>query len=83
MPTFYMHIYADGELIEDIEGQSHPNVEDAIAEAKASVREMLAEKVRLGEEVDGQRIEIVDEQGRSVGTIPFRTQLRLRPERVA
>jgi hypothetical protein len=33
-------------------------------------REMLAEKVRLGEEVDGQRIEIVDEQGRSVGTIP-------------
>ena len=80
MPKFYMHIHADGELIEDTEGQSHPTVEAALIEAKASAREMLAEKVRFGEEVDGQRIEIVDETGEWIATVPFREQIRFRTE---
>ncbi|GGD11016.1 DUF6894 family protein [Aureimonas glaciei] len=77
MSIFYLHI-RDGELLlADVEGQEFPDVEAAHAEAVRSAREMLAEKVKLGEIVDGQEIEIVDEAGDVVGLVPLKETFRV------
>jgi hypothetical protein len=77
LSIFYLHI-RDGEmLIADVEGQEFPDVTAAHAEAVRSAREMLAEKVRLGEIVDGQKIEIADEAGDVVDVVPFKETLRV------
>jgi hypothetical protein len=76
LSIFYLHI-RDGELLlADVEGQEFPDVEAAHAEAVRSAREMLAEKIKLGEIVDGQKIEIVDEAGDVVGVVALKETFR-------
>ena len=80
MPQFFLHIHDDDEFIEDPEGRVYPDLNAAREEAKEAAREILADKVRRGVEIDGQRIDITDEKGSTVATVKFRDQLRLRPE---
>jgi hypothetical protein len=71
VPLYYFHI-RDGEtLIVDEEGIPFPTLDAARAEAARSVREMLAEQLRTGEEVNGQVIKIADESGAVVETLAF------------
>ena len=77
MPRFYFHI-RDGEtLIEDPDGSELPDLEAARVEALEGARTILAEKVKAGAVVDGQRFEIVDESGAVRATLPFRAAIRL------
>jgi len=80
MPKFFMHIHDDDKFFEDPEGKIHPDVEAARVEAEEAAREMLAEKVRRGVKIDGQKIGKFDEDGRSVAMVKFRDQPKLRDE---
>ena len=77
MPRFYFHIRDGDQLIEDPDGSELPDLEAARAEALEGARTILAEKVRTGALVDGQRFEIVDESGTVRTTLPFREAIKL------
>lgn len=78
MPRFYLHIRDNDRWIEDPEGSDLPNLEAARQEALAGARGILAEKLRAGEVLDGQTIEITDDAGMVQAVVPFRNALRLR-----
>jgi hypothetical protein len=77
LSIFYLHIRDGDLLLMDVEGQDFPDVEAAHSEAVRSAREMLAEKLKLGEIVDGQEIEIVDEAGDVVSVVPLKEAFRV------
>lgn len=77
MPRFYFHIRDGERLIEDPDGSELPDLAVARAEALASARGILAEKVKTGELIDGQRFEITDEAGIVLAVLPLKDALRL------
>ncbi len=77
MTRFYFDVRRNGRLEEDKEGEELPSKEAAIEEAMAAARELVAEKVRTGDVVDGDAFEIRDEHGEVVHILPFRSVLRL------
>ncbi|WP_019997451.1 DUF6894 family protein [Aureimonas ureilytica] len=74
---YYLHIRNGDVLIEDFEGEEFPDLDAARREAVRCVRELLAERLRRGDVLDGEAIEIWDETGRFVDSVSFRSQLRL------
>lgn len=80
MPRFYFHVRHDDELDEDPEGAELESLEQAEDEAVKAAREILAEKVAKGDEVDGHRFEITSEAGEVLKVVPFRSVLRLKEE---
>lgn len=77
MPLFYFHIRDGDTLIEDLEGIDLPGLEDARFEALQGARTILAEKVKAGAVIDGQRIEIMDDTGELRAVLPMRAAIRL------
>ena len=77
MPRFFFHIRDSDSFEIDPEGVEFDSVEDAIVDAKAAAREMMAEMLRTGQQLDGQRFEIADERGRVIEILPFRSVLNL------
>jgi len=71
MPKFYFHVRKGNELIEDPEGMDLPNVVTARAEAIQAARDIQAEKVRFGTDVEGDLFEIWDENG-LIESVPLR-----------
>lgn len=77
MPRYYFHVRKDGVLEEDPEGAVFSTVDDAYDEAIKAAREILAEKVAVGDLIDGNRFEITSEEGDILREVPFRLALRL------
>jgi hypothetical protein len=77
MARFYFHIRDQGTLIRDHEGREMNGLRAAIEEAEAAAREILAEKVRRNEVIDGQEFEIYDDVGTKLVTVPFKSAIRL------
>lgn len=77
MARFYFHIRNHEEFVRDEEGVEMSNARAALEEAEDAAREILAEKVRKGEVIDGNRFEVHDELGTRLFTLPFRDVLRL------
>ena len=77
MPRFYLHIRDGDRFLEDPDGSELPDLDAARAEAMASARELLADKIKAGEVVNGQRFEIVDEAGEVRATVPVKDAIRL------
>lgn len=75
MSRYFLHIRDGGRFLEDFEGEEYPSLEAARADAVVSARQMMAERVRQGEVIDGQIIEIWDEKGVCVAKVVFRDQL--------
>jgi hypothetical protein len=76
VPRFYFHI-VDGETtIMDPDGSELPDLAAARDEALQSARHLLADKIRAGEVLDGQKFEIRDGEGRLLATVPFRDAIR-------
>ena len=74
---YFLHL-RDGEtLIEDFEGEQYVDLNAAQDDAIVAARQMMAEKIRHGEVIDGQVIEICDEDGALVATVRFSDQLAL------
>jgi len=77
MPRFFLHIRDGESLIPDEEGSDLPSLDAARQEALQGARDILAEKVRLGEPLDGETIEISDEGGHLLDVVRFRDAIRL------
>jgi hypothetical protein len=77
MPLYYFHIRKGEELIRDLEGTELGSTTAALEEAKAAAQEILANKVRRGEVIDGNAFEIEDETGTRLFHLPFKSVLRL------
>lgn len=73
MPLFFFHVYADGNLVEDLEGSELPDLAAAHSEAHASARDLLSELIKAERVLDGQSIEIADVTGRIVASVPLRS----------
>ncbi|MCJ2106705.1 hypothetical protein MKK70_15225 [Methylobacterium sp. E-041] len=76
MPRFYLHLRDGDDLVEDPDGSDLPNVEAAKEEARASARYLLAERLREGKLIDGQRFEIVDEVENLCAVVGLREVIR-------
>ena len=76
MPHFYLHIRDGDVLIEDPDGSDLPDLDAARAEALAGARDILASRLRAGEVVDGQRIEITDATGGVLAVVPLKDAIR-------
>ncbi|MFC0193648.1 DUF6894 family protein [Aureimonas pseudogalii] len=74
---YFLHIWTGKTRIEDLEGAEYPDLAAARREAVRGVRDLLAERLKRGDVLDGQSIEICDENDRLVDTILFRDELRL------
>ena len=75
MQKFYFHIRGHHLRLEDPDGAEFPDLAAAHSEAIATIREILAEKLRCGDVIDGQKLEICDDKGTVFETIPFRSVL--------
>lgn len=77
MPKFFFHIKTDDSFVEDLEGVELNGEKEAFDEATDAAREILAERVRNGEVIDGHEFEVRDANGTKVFSLPFRDVLRL------
>ena len=77
MPLYYFHIRSSAGLIRDPEGIELPDLDAALAEAKRSARELLADLLKEDAVLDGQTFEISDADGLVLARLPFRSVLRL------
>jgi hypothetical protein len=71
MPRFFFHACSPGGRIEDPEGSDFTNLDAARADAVAAAREVLAEKIKAGEDARDWRLEITDEAGVLLATVRF------------
>lgn len=77
MPRYFFNVRSDERFVSDAEGGEYPNVEAAKVEAEKSAREMLADALIKGEEVDGNTFEVIDDAGALIFTYPFRDAMKL------
>lgn len=72
MPMYFLDVVADGKRAEDLEGEDYSSVEDARAEARLAIREIVGNDVREGKRLGlERRIDIRDAQGQIVASIAF------------
>lgn len=77
MPRFYFHVRKGSDFEEDSDGAELPSAEAARGEALLAAREILAERLLRGEVIDGDVFEITTEDGDVVGTVPFKSVIKL------
>jgi len=72
---YYFNIRDGEDLILDPDGSDCASLAIAIEEAKADARELMAERLRSGKELDGQAFEIVDVAGALAAVVRFKDAL--------
>jgi hypothetical protein len=77
MPRFFFHARDGDQRLDDPEGVDLPDLDAARAEAAVGAREIAAGRIRQGQMLDGQSLEICDEAGRTLATIPLADAARL------
>jgi hypothetical protein len=77
MPRYYFHVLEHGRFSEDDHGVTLANAIDARREAAQAAREILSEKVALGEHIDGQVFVVCDDDGVPLFELPFKDVLNL------
>ena len=78
MARFFLHLHDHDELEGSHEAREFPDVFAAIAVATEELRDLLADQVRHGYLDTGLRINIRDEQGRSVAAVDLSEAVKLR-----
>jgi hypothetical protein len=78
MPRYFFHIRSGDDLIRDLEGVELESPVQAQEEAEAAAREILSMKVLKGEVVNGDRFEVLDNEGAMVLSVEFRDLLLLK-----
>ena len=76
MPRFFLHMRND-RTVEDQEGLILEDAGAARREAIRSVRDILAAEVKLGHLNLAGEIEVADENGQPILTVPFREAIRI------
>ncbi|TAV35669.1 hypothetical protein ELI36_19120 [Rhizobium ruizarguesonis] len=77
MLKYFFHVRRNDVFEEDLEGIDLASPEQAREEATAAAREMVAERIRMGNPVDGDVFEIMTEDCTLVATVPFRSAVQL------
>lgn len=77
MPRFYFNVRDGNSVITDPEGIEVPGLRAAEDEARQAARDLLADRVKHGEHIGTRNFEVIDETGRRVLTLPFRSVLKL------
>ena len=72
MPRFFFHVRDRDQLTEGPEGIDFPDLEAAQADARIAVRNVLAEQLASDSTISNQQLEICDEAGQLLATVPFR-----------
>jgi hypothetical protein len=77
MPRFYFNVRDGDTLIADQEGVEMPGESAAVEEARQAARDLLAERVKYGEPIETRQFEVLNDNGETILTLPFRSVLRL------
>lgn len=77
MQKYFFHIRQDGVLTEDPDGSEFATLNEAHDYAVSSAREILANKVKSGKIIDGDRLEVVRPDGSLALTVPLKSALKL------
>lgn len=72
MAKYYFHIRNGEEFVEDVEGIFMMDIAAVQEEAVKAAREMVADLVIRGQQIDEKRFEVEDEKGDIVLILPFR-----------
>jgi hypothetical protein len=72
MPIFFFHMQDGEKSAKDEEGAMFEDVEAAASEARASAREWAVQIIRGGQKIDGQVVEVRDEERRVRLSLPLR-----------
>ncbi len=75
MPKFFFHLREGGKLRRDTEGLELPGKRQAVDEAKAAAYDMIMDRVISRKWIEDDTLEIADEAGNPVCTIPVRSIL--------
>ena len=79
MPHLRLNLYNASGDVPDVEGADFADLADARAQAIAGIRSVLSAEVLEGEVSLRGRLEIVDDNGSLLDTIPFEDALRVIP----
>ncbi|WP_062017978.1 hypothetical protein [Aureimonas sp. AU4] len=60
MTRYFFHLYRADTFIQDFEGEEFASLDRAKKEAVEAARELVATAVRMGQPINGDRIEICD-----------------------
>jgi class 3 adenylate cyclase len=72
MPLFRLNLFNDMDVLDD-EGQEVPDLATAKERAITGARELMAEHIMIGRPINlSHRIEVADDGGNVLATIPFR-----------
>jgi hypothetical protein len=77
MPKYYLHLVAGSERIADTVGSEFPDNKAALEEAYRAAREMVAESVLNGDVIQPESIEVVDERGTLIESVPLKAVFRI------
>ena len=77
MPRFFMHIRNGRGRATDFEGTEFADLAEARREAMLDAREITADRVRSGDLIENDCLEIADEGGNILAMVPFRDAIRL------
>ena len=75
MPQFYFYLKESGRMVSDQEGLELSSTEVARAEALDAAREILAQFVRSGEDLDVESLIVTDEDGHPIMSVSLRDVL--------
>ena len=71
MPMFHLHISAGSEVVRYGSGTDYPNLTHARAVAIELARELVADAVRSGRDLDADAFVIADHEGKELAVVPF------------
>jgi|GEM_PF-1660494 len=71
MPRFYFHLILEEKTLTDDDGQDLDTLAEARLEAKAIIRELVADYVHLGQALPLRYVHVVDGQEAVVAEIAF------------
>ena len=75
MPRYYFHIQNGANTVRDREGVELENLDEVLAEAVQSAREIMSDQVLKGKASSDRAFIVEDENGKTVLTFPFKQAL--------
>jgi len=71
MPRYFFQHGTKAGPVRDLEGTDLPDLEHARAEAILDARSLMSDAIREGRDISSRSIQITDEQGNVLLTVPF------------
>jgi hypothetical protein len=71
MPIFHMHARAGSEVVRYGSGTDYPNLTHAVAVATELARELVADAVKSGRDLDSNAFVVTDNEGKELVVVNF------------